>query len=77
MAFQNVKMKMTNTRIIAISFALVILVGALLLCTPFASASGSWTNPVDALFTATTATCVTGLVVVDTAAHCRTRHDQG
>ena len=69
MAFQNVKMKMTNTRIIAISFALVILVGALLLCTPFASASGSWTNPVDALFTATTATCVTGLVVVDTAAH--------
>ena len=65
MAFQNVKMKMTNTRIIAISFALVILVGALLLCTPFASASGSWTNPVDALFTATTATCVTGLVVVD------------
>ena len=69
MAFQNVKMKMTNTRIIAISFAMVILVGALLLCTPFASASGSWTNPVDALFTATTATCVTGLVVVDTAAH--------
>lgn len=69
MALQRVKMNMTNTRIIALSFAIVILVGALLLCTPFASASGSWTNPVDALFTATTATCVTGLVVVDTSAH--------
>lgn len=69
MALQRVKMNMTNTRIIALSFAIVILVGALLLCTPFASASGGWTNPVDALFTATTATCVTGLVVVDTSAH--------
>ena len=39
MALQRVKMNMTNTRIIALSFAIVILVGALLLCTPFASAS--------------------------------------
>ncbi|MBQ5833728.1 MAG: Trk family potassium uptake protein [Clostridia bacterium] len=69
MAFHKLKMKMTNTRIIAISFALVILVGTILLCTPFASAEGSWTHPVDALFTATTSTCVTGLVVFDTGAH--------
>lgn len=63
------KMKMTNTRIIAISFALTILIGALVLCTPFATATGEWTNPIDALFTATTATCVTGLVTVDTGVH--------
>ncbi|MBQ9131991.1 MAG: hypothetical protein IJX62_05940 [Clostridia bacterium] len=69
MALQKIKLKMTNTRVIAISFAMVILVGAFLLCTPWASANGGWTHPVDALFTATTSTCVTGLVVVDTSAH--------
>jgi len=63
------KLKMTNTRIIAVSFAFVIFVGAVLLCTPFASADGTWTHPVDALFTATTSTCVTGLVVYDTSVH--------
>ncbi len=60
---------MTNTRLIALSFILTILIGTFLLCLPAASASGEWTNPVDALFTATTSTCVTGLVVVDTATH--------
>lgn len=69
MRFQNLKMKMTNTRIIALSFAAVILVGTLLLCLPFSSANGDWTHPIDALFTATTATCVTGLVTVDTGLH--------
>ena len=69
MKLRGLKMKMTNTRLIALSFIAVILVGTLLLCTPFASASGEWTAPVDALFTATTSTCVTGLVVVDTATH--------
>ena len=33
---------------------------------PISSASGQWTNPLVALFTSTTSTCVTGLVVVDT-----------
>ena len=65
----NFKMKMTNTRIIALGFALVILLGALLLCLPFSSADFEWTNPIDSLFTATTATCVTGLVTVDTGEH--------
>lgn len=69
MAFHKLKLKMTNTRIIAISFALVILVGTILLCTPFASADGTWTHPVDALFTATTSTCVTGLITLDTGTH--------
>ena len=61
--------QMTDTRMIAVSVLGVMLVGALLLCTPFASASGEWTSFVDALFTATTSTCVTGLVTVTTAAH--------
>ena len=49
------------------SFALVILVGTLLLTLPISSADGTWVPFEDALFTATTATCVTGLVVVPTA----------
>ena len=69
MRFRKIKMKMTNTRLIALSFAAVIFVGTLLLCLPFSSASGTWTNPLNALFTATTSTCVTGLVVYDTSAH--------
>ena len=36
---------------------------------PVSSAAGEWTSPVDALFTATSAVCVTGLTVVDTGAH--------
>ena len=66
---KKINIKMTNTRLIALSFAAVILAGTLLLCTPWASAEGQWTPFVDALFTATTSTCVTGLVVYDTATH--------
>ena len=43
-----------------------ILIGTLLLMLPVSSAAGSWTPFVDALFSATTSVCVTGLVVVDT-----------
>ena len=69
MRLRNFRMKMTNTRLIAISFALAIFIGTILLCLPISSATGEWTKPVDALFTATTSTCVTGLVVFDTATH--------
>jgi len=51
------------------SFAVAILVGAFLLALPFSSAEKGGTGIIDALFTATSATCVTGLVVVDTGAH--------
>lgn len=50
-----------------IGFLLLILLGAALLTTPMASRAGRWTSPMTALFTATSATCVTGLVLVDTA----------
>ena len=58
-----------TTRLVAIGFALVILIGALLLTLPISSATGQWTNFIDALFTSTTSVCVTGLVTVTTATH--------
>jgi len=54
---------------IVVGFAGLIAAGTVLLSLPFATASGAWTSPVTALFTATSAVCVTGLVVVDTATH--------
>lgn len=59
----------TPHRVLAIGFAALILVGALLLAMPFASARGQQTTFVDALFTSTSAICVTGLITVDTATH--------
>ena len=56
-------------RTIMISFVLVILVGSVLLMLPFSSKSREFTGFLDALFTATSATCVTGLIVFDTFTH--------
>lgn len=50
-------------------FALLIGLGTLLLALPAASEGRSWTSGLDALFTATSAVCVTGLVRVETAEH--------
>ena len=61
--------RMKNTQLVAMSFAAVILIGTLLLCLPFSSAAGEWSDPIDCFFTATSATCVTGLVVYDTPTH--------
>ncbi|NTV89606.1 MAG: Trk family potassium uptake protein, partial [Clostridiales bacterium] len=57
------------TRIIVLSFAILILSGGLLLSLPVASKDGQSIGFLNALFTATSATCVTGLVVVDTYNH--------
>ncbi|WP_071516504.1 TrkH family potassium uptake protein [Geitlerinema sp. PCC 9228] len=57
---------MNVSRTVGLGFLTVIGIGTILLAMPFASQTGDWTHPVDALFTATSATCVTGLVVVDT-----------
>ena len=54
---------------IVLSFIGLIAVGTFLLCTPLASTTGQWWNFTDALFTSTSAVCVTGLIVVDTAVH--------
>ena len=65
---QKSKFTISTTHLIMLSFLLAILLGAVLLSLPVSSADGQATPFVDALFTATTATCVTGLVVVPTAA---------
>lgn len=56
----------TPGRIIALGFAAVILVGALLLSLPCSLREGEQIAPIDALYTSTSAVCVTGLVVTDT-----------
>ncbi len=60
------KVPFSTTHIILFSFFIAVLLGAILLMLPISSAKGEWTPFVDALFTSTTATCVTGLVVVPT-----------
>ncbi|HIT77441.1 MAG TPA: Trk family potassium uptake protein [Candidatus Limihabitans stercoravium] len=61
----RLRIKLSTMQIIALGFIIIIFIGACLLCLPFASTNGS-VDFVDALFTATSATCVTGLVVMDT-----------
>lgn len=56
----------STTHIILLSFLIAILIGTLLLCLPISSADGKAVPFLDALFTATTSTCVTGLVVIPT-----------
>ncbi len=56
-------------RIIAMGFAFVILTGALLLMLPCSVREGAQVTFIDALFTSTSAVCVTGLIAIDTAEH--------
>lgn len=63
------KKTFSSTHIIMLSFLVAIFVGAILLSLPISSKDGTPTPFVDSLFTATTSTCVTGLVVVPTASH--------
>jgi len=60
---------LNTAELLVLGFALVILIGAVLLSFPFASQSGESIGFVNALFTAASAVAVTGLVVVDTATH--------
>ncbi|MDK2822204.1 MAG: trk/ktr system potassium uptake protein [Clostridia bacterium] len=56
----------TPARVLVLGFAGIILIGAILLTLPQATIDGKGLSFLDALFTATSAVCVTGLVVVDT-----------
>lgn len=58
--------RLTQTQMIVIGFCLVILTGTLLLMLPVSTREGVVTPPVNALFTAVSASCVTGLVIADT-----------
>lgn len=62
-------MLLTYTQIIALGFFIIILIGAVLLSLPIASNSGVATPFLNSIFTAVSATCVTGLVIYDTFTH--------
>lgn len=71
-SFINKKNRMNDlspTRLIVLSFAILILIGTLLLMLPVMSRDGRSAGLLTSLFTATSATCVTGLVMVDTYNH--------
>jgi len=57
---------MSGTQLLAVGFLGMILLGTILLMLPISSKQGIWTDPLTALFTATSASCVTGLIVVNT-----------
>ncbi|MGG6310137.1 TrkH family potassium uptake protein [Paenibacillus macerans] len=63
------KISLSPPQILVIGFALIILLGSVLLMLPISSTTGESLPFIDALFTATSATCVTGLVVVDTGTY--------
>ncbi|MDZ8083315.1 MAG: TrkH family potassium uptake protein [Nostoc sp. SerVER01] len=56
---------MTVARTICLGFLAVIAIGTILLMMPFSTSDGTWNNLIVALFTSTSAVCVTGLSVVD------------
>lgn len=59
-------LRIAPSKLLVLSFAVLILTGALLLSMPFSSRSGEWTPFINALFTATSASCITGLIIYDT-----------
>ena len=61
--------QLSGVQILALGFAIVILIGAVILTLPISSKSGNATNFLDSLFTATSAVCVTGLVTLDTGTY--------
>ncbi len=63
------KKKLSEVQVLATGFIALIIIGGIILSLPISSVSGEATNFLDSVFTATSATCVTGLVVVDTGTH--------
>lgn len=63
------KRRLTSFQIIILGFSGVILLGTVLLMLPISTHEGIVTSPLDALFTSTSAVCVTGLVLHDTATY--------
>lgn len=60
------KLSLSTTQMILLSFVITIMLGSVLLALPISSADGTPVPYLDALFTATTSTCVTGLVTLPT-----------
>ena len=69
MNFKRIRLRLSSSQVIILGFMCVILMGSLLLSLPFATQSGKSAGFLDALFTATSSVCVTGLVVHNTATY--------
>ena len=67
--FTKFRNRLSGVQMIALGFFLLILGGALLLMLPCSTRTGENTGFITALFTATSATCVTGLILADTFTH--------
>lgn len=63
------RLRLALPQILTLGFLSIILIGTILLSLPIASRSGHMTSYINAFFTATSATCVTGMTVVNTAIH--------
>lgn len=63
------KLKLNGVQILALGFLVLILIGGIILSLPISSQSGEPTNFLDAIFTSTSAVCVTGLITLNTSAH--------
>lgn len=61
--------KFSALQIIALGFFIIAIIGTLLLMLPISSRDGTWTPLMTSIFTSVSASCVTGLVLVDTATH--------
>ncbi len=67
-AFKS-KTKLNGVQILALGFIALIIIGAIILSLPISSRSGESTDFLDAIFTSTSAVCVTGLITLDTSTH--------
>ena len=63
------KHKLSVAQFLALGYLITIVIGTILLLLPIATKSGQTTSLIDAIFTATSATCVTGLIPFDTFTH--------
>jgi len=63
------RQRLSPAGVFLLGFVTFILVGTILLILPLSSTAGEWSSPMDALFTATSAVCVTGLLVKDTGTY--------
>lgn len=63
------KIRLNGVQILALGFLIAIIIGAIILSLPISSRTGEPTNFLDAIFTSTSAVCVTGLITLDTSTH--------
>lgn len=70
MNFKNIRLfKINELQTLILGFLVIIFIGAILLWLPISSQNYTYTNFLDSLFAATSVTCVTGLVTLDTGSH--------